>query len=170
MREGGYQIIDLNEFNFTRNAALVLEGVYEAVEGTQKPIFISGLVFNGLEIPDAFVQRDTSGTDFILTGIPYLVICISQDDVVTISCYKDTIRTTSYEEYVLWGNARPCGAVGVAFKFAGNPRQYIITEVSNGTSYIKITMSAESVASPPNNRFIEFRKNSSGQWEYTCEE
>lgn len=170
MREGGYQIIDLNDFNFSHNAALVLEGVYEAVEGTQKPILISGLVFNGLEIPDAFVQRDVAGTDFILTGIPYLVICVTQEDVVTLSCYKDTIHTTSYEEYVVWGNARPYGAAGTLFKFSDNQRQYIILECINGSESTRMVISAITNSGSGDNRHVEFRKNSGGRWEYTCEE
>lgn len=93
MRQGGYKIIDLNEYNFTSetkvNAATSgLTGIYSAIESTNKRHVVSGLVVGGVEIDDfnaLFAVESTSMVSTINYGSKTITMKVDADDSVTIT-------------------------------------------------------------------------------------
>lgn len=84
MNKGGYQIIDLENKELTLGVGMVYNGIYDKVEGTRKPILISGLNIGGVEYHDTYVDFTVSGTNFV--GSVYgKTITISDVNVVTVS-------------------------------------------------------------------------------------
>ena len=89
MNVGGYQIIDFNGYDFTSaNHSVVIDGIYEKIEGTMKPILLTGVVLDGVEQRNAFVNLEVyEGTYRIMSSYysgGYIVnITISDNDVVT---------------------------------------------------------------------------------------
>ena len=56
MLKGGYQILDFQNKKLTAGKGVIFEGAYDTVDGTLKPILVSGLNFNGNEYRDIFVD------------------------------------------------------------------------------------------------------------------
>ena len=84
MNIGGYQIIDLKGKNFTLGTGMVFNGVYEKIEGTRKPIYVSGISIAGVEYHDCYVNFVVNGNNF--EGVIYgNKIVIQDNDVITIS-------------------------------------------------------------------------------------
>lgn len=84
MVKGGYQIIDLKNKILTSGVGVVYDGIYDKVEGTRKPILVSGLNVGGTEYHDSFVDFTVSGTTF--TGTIYgKTITIADTDTVTVT-------------------------------------------------------------------------------------
>ena len=65
MTKGGYQILDLSGYNFNRNQSQIVKGAYEKIEGTRKVILVSGLVCDGIEYRDAFVNFTVESGNFV---------------------------------------------------------------------------------------------------------
>lgn len=89
MKIGGYQIIDLENRQFTLGVGQQYKGLYEKIEGTRKPTLLSGINFMGSEIHDIFVTFLADGSNFV-AHIPNVsgstvVVTISDLDVVTVS-------------------------------------------------------------------------------------
>ncbi len=82
MNKGGYQIIDLKNVELTSGTGTVFDGVYEKIEGTRKPILVSGLNVGGTEYNDAYVQFTVSGSNYTTT-IYGMTLTIADDDTVT---------------------------------------------------------------------------------------
>lgn len=70
MNVGGYQIIDLKNINLGDDSevgnGVTIEGVYELIENTRKPILVSGMVVNGIKYHDSFARVRVEGSDFFL--------------------------------------------------------------------------------------------------------
>lgn len=90
MTKGGYQIINLNNTEFKLHIPMVISGIYEKIEGTHKPILLSGLVINDVEYHDIYVAPKVYGSSFVISAYGY-IIYISDIDIVTISEY-DTLE------------------------------------------------------------------------------
>lgn len=84
MQKGGYQIIDLKNKQLTIGTGMVYNGVYELIEGTSKPILLSGINIAGKEYHDTFIDLTVSGSSFIAT-VYGKKITITDNDVVTIT-------------------------------------------------------------------------------------
>ena len=89
MKKGGYQIIDLQGKSFNAEASYVYEGIYDLIEGTTKPIYISGFILNNVEQRDCYAEVHLQGTSFICTvkakdGNKYTII-VADNDVVSIN-------------------------------------------------------------------------------------
>lgn len=84
MATGGYQIIDLENKELTLATGMVFEGIYDKIEGTRKPILISGINIEGTEYHDTFVELTVSGSSYVGT-IYGKNISITDVDVVTVS-------------------------------------------------------------------------------------
>lgn len=65
MNKGGYQILDLSDYNFTREQTQYVPNAYEKIEGTRKVILVSGLVVDGTEYRDAFVNFTNESGNYI---------------------------------------------------------------------------------------------------------
>lgn len=89
MVKGGYQIINLNEHAHTSGVGAIHEGIYDRIEGTRKPILLSGIVVDGVEYHDTYIFPCVNGTNFVAvvgenpTTNKRIVINIQDNDVVT---------------------------------------------------------------------------------------
>lgn len=89
MIKGGYQIIDLKSHNHTSGVGAIHEDIYSKIEGTKKPIYLSGIVVNAIEYHDTFIFPCVNGTNFVAvvgdnpTTNERIVINIQDNDVVT---------------------------------------------------------------------------------------
>lgn len=84
MNKGGYQIVDLGGKSFTLGTGRVVDGVYDKIEGTRKPIYVSGIVIVDVEYHDTYVDFTVNQSNF--EGTIYgKKIVIQNNDVVTIS-------------------------------------------------------------------------------------
>lgn len=64
MVKGGYQIIDLEDRNFTKLSNQTYKGIYEKLDNTRKPCILSGIKLNGIELRDVFVNFTKSGNQY----------------------------------------------------------------------------------------------------------
>lgn len=89
MTKGGYQIIDLKNHNHTSGVGAIHEDIYDKIEGTTKPILLSGIVVNGVEYHDAYIFPCVNGSNYVAivgenpTTNERIVINIEDTDVVT---------------------------------------------------------------------------------------
>lgn len=68
MKKGGYQIIDLKDYNITTDG-VTIKGIYDDINtNRRKVILLSGVTIKGVEFSDMFVKVVKAGTDFRLTG------------------------------------------------------------------------------------------------------
>ena len=63
-RNGGYKIIDFKGVPFTSGTEKTINGIYDAIESTNKVTLVSGLVIGSTEYDDMFVPFNVNGTDF----------------------------------------------------------------------------------------------------------
>lgn len=73
--KGGYKIIDLKGIDVTQST-MMIEGIYESIESNYgKPLLISGIVIDGVEKDDVFVQATLNGTayEFEIYGYTFQV-------------------------------------------------------------------------------------------------
>lgn len=85
---GGYQIIDFKGKNFeSTTSSHTIEGVYDLISGTDKPIMITNFVVAGIKQHDFFAQiRFEAGVFKISTSITNAkTISITNNDLVTIA-------------------------------------------------------------------------------------
>lgn len=83
MKTGGYQIINLENKNLALNTGMVYPGIYEKIEGTRKPIYVSGLQVANVEYHDAYVAFSTNESNFV-GDIYGLTIEVQNNDVLTV--------------------------------------------------------------------------------------
>lgn len=89
MKKGGYQIIDFKDFPVKEGSeSFIIPGIYDLIEGTRKPILLSGINAWNREYPDVFMHYRLSGTSFVFTmsniGFGEIgTITVSDTDVVT---------------------------------------------------------------------------------------
>lgn len=95
MLKGGYQIIDLKSRELQIGVGSVYEGIYELIEGTNKPIVVSGLNIEGVDIRDDFASVKIMGTNFDLIVGNY-VVTVNDRDVVTIY-YDRAVISSGYD-------------------------------------------------------------------------
>lgn len=83
---GGYQIVDFSDVDFKPDGSTYnVEGIYELVEGTRKPILVTNFTVGGTEYHDVFaiVHPEENGAYALITGL--YTIRITADNVVSIS-------------------------------------------------------------------------------------
>ena len=84
MNKGGYQIVDFGGKSFTLGTGIKVDGAYDKINGTRKPIYVSGIVIAGTEYHDTYVDFTVNQTNF--EGTIYgKKIVVKNDDTVTIS-------------------------------------------------------------------------------------
>ena len=87
---GGYKIINFKGTSFTSGTEATVDGVYDAIESTNKRTVVSGLVLGGVEYDDFSVLFTVSGTDYvayvpIVDGTYSITIVVADDDGVTVT-------------------------------------------------------------------------------------
>lgn len=80
MKIGGYQIIDLKNTPLN-TTAVVIEGVYAKIEGTKKPLLLSGININGTEYHDAFVSAKVNDSNYEIVVYGKTITITSEDNV-----------------------------------------------------------------------------------------
>lgn len=101
---GGYKIVNLEGFSFTSGVGQTVKGIYENIENTNKPILVSGLEIDGVEIKDFFTLFSVSSTNFVgnstlnFSGstLTAYVITVTDEDLVTIN--NITVGESSSED------------------------------------------------------------------------
>lgn len=84
MKNGGYKIIDLKDVNLSATP-VVITGIYNRVEDNyRKPILLSGIVIENVEMADCFVDLHVSSTSYVGTLHNY-TITITSDDKVSVA-------------------------------------------------------------------------------------
>lgn len=89
MNVGGYQIIDLKNHNFVDNVDFTIEGIYNKIESTRKPILISGFQYEGKEMHNQFCSCVVNGSNYDITyhkssGDIWIGITVQDNDVITV--------------------------------------------------------------------------------------
>lgn len=82
-KNGGYKILDLEKVTVPASDAehAVVNGIYEAIEGTRKPILISGLHTALAEYPDTFAAPVLREGDFEF-NIFGITVTVTDDDEI----------------------------------------------------------------------------------------
>lgn len=82
--KGGYKIIDFKDINLVTGTASTIAGVYDAIESNyRKAILISGIVIDGVEKADTFVDLSIDNANY--TGTLYgKTLTITKADLVTV--------------------------------------------------------------------------------------
>lgn len=79
---GGFQYIDLSNYQFTSETGVVVDGIYNRMKGTDKPIVVHGLTLGGVLYRDEVVQIVTdSGQLKGFIGVT-VTFTVSTNDVV----------------------------------------------------------------------------------------
>ena len=78
---GGYRIVDFNDVNITTEPVKI-DGIYDKIKGTRKVLLLSGVVLNGTEKHDCFVQVNVTDSNYTVT-IYNGTLTITQDDMVS---------------------------------------------------------------------------------------
>lgn len=89
MIRAGYAVIDLKGKSLS-NVAVVIKGIYDAIEATPKQILLTGIVDgtsgSDVEIKDTFCTPVVSSGDFVFNIIEAgISITVTDDDEVTVS-------------------------------------------------------------------------------------
>ncbi len=88
-KRGGYQIVNLGNKNLKSNVGMVYDGIYDIIEGTNKPILLTGITVNDTEYHDGFCFPSVVESSFILTLMispSYaLRFTVTDTDVVTVT-------------------------------------------------------------------------------------
>lgn len=87
-RNGGYKIINLENKELKLNVGMVYDGIYDEIEGSRKPLLISGLNIDGDEYHDFYSTPIVSNGSFIIgvmgtKGLTHQIE-VADTDVVTI--------------------------------------------------------------------------------------
>lgn len=64
MLKGGYKIIDLKGTNFTSDVGVIIDGVYEDIESTNKPTLISNFSISNKEYDSVYCFLVKQNTTF----------------------------------------------------------------------------------------------------------
>lgn len=85
MIKGGYKIINLRDTAIDTENGTTIAGTYEGIENNyRKPLLLSGIVIEGVEKPDVFIEVTSAENSFTFTayGKTYTV---TNDDLVKIA-------------------------------------------------------------------------------------
>ena len=55
MKKGGYQIIDLKDFNIDSETSVTIKGIYNILKEVKKPLLLSGITVRNIKQQDQFV-------------------------------------------------------------------------------------------------------------------
>ena len=89
MQKGGYQIIDLKDHAHTSGVGAIHEGIYDKIEGTKKPILLSGIVVNAIEFHDTFIFPCVNGSNFVAVVGVFAVVRASNINGRKTARYKN---------------------------------------------------------------------------------
>lgn len=80
---GGYKIIDLQNKNITTETSIEIDGIYDAIESTQKPILIENITIDEVEKKPLFVQVDVDdNSNYVFAAYGYTFTISDEDTIV----------------------------------------------------------------------------------------
>lgn len=97
MVKGGYQIINLDGVVHNVGSGVTHEGIYERINGTQKPIMISGININGLEYHDCYVEPNVNGSNYEFNIYGYKATVSNADAVIFTEAEGSSIKTITID-------------------------------------------------------------------------
>lgn len=79
----GYKVIDLKGTNILESTETkaTVDGIYEAIEETFKPILLAGICIDGEEHAPAFIQPKASESTFVFTLYGYDMTITDDDEI-----------------------------------------------------------------------------------------
>lgn len=81
MNKGGYQIINLGGVNLEQDIPVKIDGVYDKIKGTTKPLLFSGINIKGKEYRDIFTTA-TVIQGYFRVDIYGTILFISSEDLI----------------------------------------------------------------------------------------
>ena len=66
MKKGGYQIIDLKNFNIINGNSVTIKGIYNLLKEVKKPLLLSGIKVNAVKQQDQYITPETSENNFLI--------------------------------------------------------------------------------------------------------
>ena len=88
MKKGGYQIIDLKNYNMLQDGTITVPGIYSLISSTNKPLLLTGITFNNTKQREQNEKTKKTGTQYVisftaLTGTVQLTI--ETNDLISIT-------------------------------------------------------------------------------------
>lgn len=88
MKKGGYQIIDLKNFNIENGKSVTIKGIYNILKEVKKPLLLSGIIFGGEKQQEQFITPDFRDPNYEITIKVYRtgIMCtaaVSPEDLIT---------------------------------------------------------------------------------------
>lgn len=81
MLKGGYQIIDLENNNFTPGTAITINSIYDKCEGTTKPYLLTNIKISSKEYGNTFIELKNNESNFTGQCYGYNVTITNSDSV-----------------------------------------------------------------------------------------
>ena len=67
MKKGGYQIIDLKNYNMIQDGTITVPGIYSLISSTNKPLLLTGITFNNTKQREQYVVAQKNGTQYVIS-------------------------------------------------------------------------------------------------------
>ena len=135
--KGGYKIIDLKGVDVTKST-LMIKGIYESIESNYgKPLLISGIVIDGVEKDDVFVQATLNGTTYEFEVYGYTIqvqdtdaVGVKQYVVLQVPTKTTTIELKNGDKFILLSGR----SVDKNYRFTFSPLKCEGIYLSTGTT------------------------------------
>ena len=82
MKKGGYQIIDLKNFDIHNGNSVTIKGIYNILKEVKKPLLLSGIIIDSEKQQDQFIIPKGGIPIQLKTQIKYQAT-VKPDDTVT---------------------------------------------------------------------------------------
>ena len=87
MKKGGYQIIDLKNFDIHNGNSVTIKGIYNILKEVKKPLLLSGIITDSEKQQDQFIIPKGGNPNYIidiqLKGQTKYQATVKPDDTVT---------------------------------------------------------------------------------------
>ena len=104
MVKGGYQIINLDGVVHNVGSGVTHEGIYERIDGTQKPIMLSGLNVGGTEYHDSYVTPKVVGSNYVIEVYDFKITITANDRVIVNIKESNAIETYALDTHLISGS------------------------------------------------------------------
>lgn len=104
MVKGGYQIINLDGVAHNVGSGVTHEGIYERIDGTQKPIMLSGLNVGGTDYHDSYVTPIVVGSNYVIEVYDFKITINANDSVIVNIKESSAIATYALDAHLVSGS------------------------------------------------------------------
>lgn len=96
---GGYKIIDLQNKNITTESSISIDGIYDAIESTQKPILVENITIDEFDKKPLFVEVDVNeDSNYVFVAYGYSFTITDEDTIVLETIVTEDSGNDSGEE------------------------------------------------------------------------